>query len=142
MTRGNFRRFWAAAVAVVSISLWSINAAYGAAGRTPGTFAVSDIGAATYNIPVWAPEGPRQIGPHVAIAYNSGGDNGILGVGWSLSGLSSIALCYTTVGQDGVAGSSPTKLCLDGQSTPASNVSNITNGFNSQQNGTLCTTGP
>jgi hypothetical protein len=27
-------------------------------------------------------------------------------------------------------------------STPASNVTNITNGFNAQQNGTLCTTGP
>jgi hypothetical protein len=121
-----------------------------AAGRTPGTFAVSPAGAATYTIPIWAPPGPQGIQPGIALTYDSqqggglgyscslpssahsarmsraftpipGGScsGGPLGVGWALSGLSSISRCNLTLAQDGasstVALATSDGLCLDGQ---------------------------
>jgi hypothetical protein len=71
----------------------------GAAGRTKGSFAVS-AGAATYTIPIWAPPGPRGLTPQVALSYNSQGGNGYVGVGWGISGLSSIYRCNLTFAQD------------------------------------------
>ena len=49
-------------------------------GRTPGTYAVSADGAATYTIPVWAPKGPNGLGPHLALTYGSQSGNGYVGV--------------------------------------------------------------
>jgi RHS repeat-associated protein len=89
------------------------------AGRTVGTFAVSPTGAATYTIPIWAPPGPRGLQPHIALTYNSQQGNGIVGVGWSISGLSSIYRCNLTYAQD--AAPAPVALvtgdgyCMDGQ---------------------------
>ena len=88
-------------------------------GRTPGTFDVSPDGAATYSIPLFAPRGPNNLEPHVALTYSSQSENGYVGVGWGLAGLSSISRCGKTYAQDGQA--SPVQLqvsdgyCLDGQ---------------------------
>jgi RHS repeat-associated protein len=90
-----------------------------AAGTTAGSFAVTPVGAAAYAIPIWAPPGPDRLQPNIALTYNSGQDNGYLGVGWSLSGLSSISRCNRTVAQDGTASAvtlaTTDALCLDGQ---------------------------
>ena len=89
------------------------------AGRTGGAFAVSQSGAATYSIPIWAPPGPRGLQPHIALTYNSQQGNGYVGVGWSVSGLSSIYRCNLTYAQD--AAPAPVALvtgdgyCMDGQ---------------------------
>src|ERR1700675_747706 len=72
-------------------------------GRTPGQFNVSSSGSAQYSIPIWAPQGPNGVGPHIALAYNSQLGNGYVGVGWALSGLSSIYRCNKTIAQDGAA---------------------------------------
>jgi hypothetical protein len=57
--------------------------------------------------------------PKLALVYNSQSGNGMLGMGWSLSGLSAITRCPRTRAQDGVMGSVNfdinDRYCLDGQ---------------------------
>jgi YD repeat-containing protein len=89
------------------------------AGRTAGTFAVSPSGAATYTIPIWAPPGPNGMQPNIVLAYNSQRGNGPVGVGWAISGLSSIYRCNLTAAQDAapapIALSTSDGYCMDGQ---------------------------
>jgi YD repeat-containing protein len=92
-------------------------------GTAPGQFSVSPTGAATYQIPIDVPPGVNGLKPSLALLYNSQAGNGLLGQGWSLSGLSVISHCPQTLDQDGVAllpqdsdqTSNPDRLCLDGQ---------------------------
>jgi hypothetical protein len=90
-----------------------------AAMTTPGQFGVSASGAATYTIPIQVPPGTAGIEPKLALSYNSQGGNGLLGMGWSLSGLSAISRCPRTMAQDGVRGAvnydNNDRYCLDGQ---------------------------
>ena len=88
----------------------------------PGAFAVSDSGAATYSIPIQVPPGAAGMQPNVALNYNSQGGNGLLGLGWSLSGLSVITRCAQTEAQDGSKtginydqAATNDRYCLDGQ---------------------------
>ena len=90
-----------------------------AVGSTPGSHQVSPSGAFTYTIPIAVPPGTGGIEPKLGLAYNSQGGNGLLGMGWSLAGLSVIHRCPRTVVQDGVLGSvnydANDRYCLDGQ---------------------------
>jgi hypothetical protein len=90
-----------------------------AAMATPGQFAVSESGAATYSIPLAVPPGTSGLAPKLALSYSSQAGNGMLGMGWSMSGLSIISRCPRTLPQDGVRGSvtlnSDDRFCLDGQ---------------------------
>jgi len=72
-----------------------------AVGRIPGQFGVSPLGSAQYSIPLWTPPGIRGIQPKLALTYDSHLSYGIMGPGWTLSGLSSIARCNKTFAQDG-----------------------------------------
>ncbi len=58
------------------------------------------------------------VAPSLAIAYDSRGGNGLLGVGFHLAGLSAIRRCGSTLAQDGklaaVALTSSDRYCLDG----------------------------
>jgi RHS repeat-associated protein len=89
-----------------------------AVGHTPGSFAITDMGAATYSIPIVVPPGVAGIQPSLAIAYQSGAENGLLGVGWSLASFSSIQRCRKTLVQDnssdGVLLTTADRFCLDG----------------------------
>lgn len=70
-------------------------------GSLAGAFAVANDGAATYTIPLVAPKGRAGLEPSLSLAYSSRGGNGLAGVGWSLSGLSSIARCPRMFFRDG-----------------------------------------
>jgi hypothetical protein len=70
------------------------------AGTIQGTFSVTSTGEATYVLPlVTVPA--RAVGPELALTYTSTGDDGVLGVGFSLAGLSAITRCPSTLAQDG-----------------------------------------
>jgi RHS repeat-associated protein len=89
------------------------------AGRTGGQFSVTPTGTANYNIPLWTPPGARGIEPHLALHYASGGPDGPMGPGWSVSGLSAIVRCGKTWlssggAPAGVTLSTSDDLCLDG----------------------------
>jgi Salmonella virulence plasmid 65kDa B protein/FG-GAP-like repeat len=89
-----------------------------AVGRTRGSFSVSSAGAAQYLIPLWMPRGIAGLQPSLALAYSSQAGDGAYGVGWNLSGLSTISRCPKTVAQDGLAANvfltSADLYCLDG----------------------------
>ena len=94
-------------------------------GVTKGSFAVSPTGAATYTIPIEVPPGIAGLQPELALTYNSQGGNGLLGMGWSLSGLSAITRCPKTYAQDGeIVGiklDTTDRYCLNGQRLVAVN---------------------
>lgn len=87
-------------------------------GRIPGQYAVSSVGSARYSIPIWTPPGIRGIQPAIRLTYDSNLSYGLMGPGWTLSGLSTIARCNRTFAQDSAP--APITLtfadafCLDG----------------------------
>ena len=88
-------------------------------GRTPGLASVSADGEARYSIPIELPPGTNGLTPVLSLDYRHRTRGGLLGVGWSLSGLSQITRCARTFSQDGVAEppmrSGVDRFCLDGQ---------------------------
>ena len=90
-----------------------------AVGATPGSFKVSETGAATYTIPLTVPPGAAGMAPSLSLNYNSQSGNGPLGMGWSLGGLTAIYRCPATLAQDGFKGGinydMNDRYCLDGQ---------------------------
>jgi RHS repeat-associated protein len=88
-------------------------------GSTSGQFSVDANGGATYMIPVAVPPGTGGMEPKLALSYNSAAPNGMLGVGWSLQGLSAITRVPRTMAQDGVRGAvmydDDDRFALDGQ---------------------------
>jgi RHS repeat-associated protein len=92
----------------------------------PGQFGVSATGAAGYTIPIAVPPGTAGMAPSLSLNYSSQNGDGIVGLGWALSGLPSIVRCPRTIAQDsGVHGGvnydsdggtgTNDRFCLDGQ---------------------------
>lgn len=92
------------------------------AGRTPGAAAVSNFGQATYSIPLALPAGTNGLTPTVSLEYRHDNPGGLLGVGWTIGGLSAIQRCHRTVAQDySISPASDLRYCLDGVRLRVSN---------------------
>ena len=79
-------------------------------GAIEGQLSTDYRGAAAYSIPLELPPGTMQVAPDLSLVYNSHVANGLIGVGWSLNGLSSIERCMPLPGSAATA----RDLCLDG----------------------------
>lgn len=90
----------------------------GRLGFYPMDFHVNEYGAATISIPLEFPEGINGMTPHLSLEYNSQAGNGIMGLGWSLGGMSKISrVPYTYEYNDeshSVQFSNEDQLSLDG----------------------------
>ena len=67
-----------------------------------GSHEVSSSGAVTYTVPIILPSGTNGMQPNLTISYNSQSGNGLLGLGWHLSGLSAIQRIGKNLYFDGV----------------------------------------
>ena len=89
-----------------------------AVGSLPGSTSVSDDGTFTYSAPIPVPPGRAGMQPSLALSYASTPSEGSLGIGFALSGLSSITRCGQSVAIDGqhrgVELDDDDRLCLDG----------------------------
>jgi len=94
---------------------WNANGTQQTSGMTPFSTSVTRDGLAAATIPLTAPPGRGGMAPRLSLNYSGGLSDGPLGVGWRLSGLSSIARCNSTPASAGAysetAGAS---WCLDG----------------------------
>ena len=79
-----------------------------AVGYTAGAVNVSPSGGASYTIPIALPPGTKGVVPSLSVGYNSQGGNGMMGMGWNLSGLSAISRSGKSMFFDGQV--SPVKL--------------------------------
>ncbi|MGB0867847.1 MAG: SpvB/TcaC N-terminal domain-containing protein, partial [Granulosicoccaceae bacterium] len=88
-------------------------------GTVGGSLAVSASGAAVYTVPIELPPGVNGHAPSLALNYSSQAGVGPLGMGWTLSGLSSISRCGRSKVMNGehhaVDYTQKDMLCLDGQ---------------------------
>lgn len=92
-----------------------------AAVKLAGEASVTRTGAASYTIPLRTIPGRAGIEPRLGLLYSSEASNGILGVGWAVAGLSTIARCPRTIAQDGFSrgiqfqeGEGGDRYCLNG----------------------------
>ena len=104
----------------VSLSFWRRPIAEAAIGRTPGIASVSPDGEAQYTIPIALPPGTNGMTPVLSLEYRHRTKGGLLGVGWSIGGLSQITRCATDDSAGRCGGPAATALshdrfCLDGQ---------------------------
>jgi Salmonella virulence plasmid 65kDa B protein len=104
------------------MSLLSISASVSAG------VSVSGSGAATYSMGITVPPGVAGVEPKLSFNYSSQSGIGIMGQGWSLSGLSAITRCSKTFLQD-----SFDRPVLDsngnGTTTTADSTTSTTDGF-------------
>jgi len=91
----------------------------GVVGSILGQFAISQTGAAIYTIPIECPLGVNGMQPTISLTYNSQGGNGLVGMGWSISGLSAITrekkIPYYDGIEENIKWDSSCPLSFDGQ---------------------------
>ncbi|HRI64847.1 MAG TPA: SpvB/TcaC N-terminal domain-containing protein, partial [Polyangium sp.] len=88
-------------------------------GTLPASFAVTDSGNASLTMPLVVPPGRAGMEPSLAITYDNSGGDGVMGMGFSVSGASAITRCPKTMAIDGeiraVQYDSDDAVCLDGK---------------------------
>jgi RHS repeat-associated protein len=88
-------------------------------GTLSGQSNVSPNGDFSYSIPITTAESTGGLKPQVGLSYSSSPNNGHIGVGWGVSGMSTISRCEQNVETDGavtkVDFTNTDRFCLDGQ---------------------------
>jgi hypothetical protein len=96
-----------------------VQTAFAATGRTVGTHDVSNAGEGRYTIPITLPKGANDLTPQLAFSYAHRRGNGLMGVGWEISGLSAIRRCNKTTVTDNINSAPKNSIgdayCLDGR---------------------------
>jgi Salmonella virulence plasmid 65kDa B protein/FG-GAP-like repeat len=86
---------------------------------SPTQFDVTDAGAAKYTILLYSAPSKGNLDVKLALQYSSQAGNGAFGLGWNLTGVSSITRCPKTIAEEGVRqgvkNDSSDIFCLDGQ---------------------------
>ena len=89
-------------------------------GTTKGSFSVNQ-GTAHYNLKIEVPPGVAGMVPGLSLDYSSSGNNGHMGIGWNIGGISSISRCAQIKAVDGetfmprIRYDSNDSFCLDGR---------------------------
>lgn len=73
-------------------------------GDLSGNFSVGDFGNPEYDIPIEVPPGINSVQPNISLTYSAIKSDGILGVGWNLTGLSVITRVGKIIPQDSIKG--------------------------------------
>jgi len=80
---------------------------------------VTEQGTPSYHVAIAVPPGAGGLVPKLGLDYTASSANGLVGYGWSMGGLSTIARCRATIATDGQPGAvrwtATDKLCLDGK---------------------------
>ncbi len=88
-------------------------------GTLLGTPSVDSGGRARYSIPIDVAPGRNGQQPRLSLSYSSGGPNGKLGLGFSMSGIASMERCRHSIADDGYSGSiefeDDDAICFNGQ---------------------------
>ena len=88
-------------------------------GYTEGSLDVGPMGSSAVNIPIQIAPGTAGLQPQLSLRYDSSNrSNGVLGVGFTLAGLSRIHRCPKTLptyANRGRTGTDAERLCIDGQ---------------------------
>jgi RHS repeat-associated protein len=108
----------ASALSAAGLSAGAGGGLPGVSGRVPGMAKVEASGGASYAVPIVTPPGRAGIQPALAFLYDSQHGNGLLGMGWSISGLPTIHRCPKRLEPDGISGgvnyTTEDRYCLDG----------------------------
>jgi len=100
-------------------------------GAITGDFSSDYRGAAVYSIKMPVPPG-TGVEPTLTLVYNSEAHDGLLGIGWSLDGISSLTRCPPLFAQDGRRGAirydATDRLCLNGAELVATSGAYWTSG--------------
>ncbi len=86
-------------------------------GSIPDSLSVGPMGNIEYFLPIATAPGSGGLTPDISLKYDSGASNGLLGVGWSISGISQLSKCAKTKVDDNDVSTIENKdrLCLDGK---------------------------
>jgi RHS repeat-associated protein len=69
---------------------------------TKGELQISASGTASYKVPIALPPGINDVAPQLALVYNGASVQGMAGMGWNLTGISSISRISSRIDLDGV----------------------------------------
>ena len=119
LNRPNYRLTWRIPAFLLFSFITLSSSAAEIVGSVAGEVSVLPSGASSYSVPLQVAPGIGGMTPSIALQYNSQSGNGLLGVGWSIGGLSAVHRCPQTIEQDGqyqgIQLNAEDRLCLDGK---------------------------